>query len=171
MEVEGERLILRTFTRSEYHTFYRNYISDPIMDPKPYHYDYQKVDESYTYRMDRASWYPIAGIFLKDGTPIGEMQFKRVDQEKKQCELGMILANNTFKGQGYGTEATKLAIRYAFNVLKLKTIYLDTMGANIRAQKICKRLGFEFISKEERYYDMEGRLEDKLNYIIRNPAL
>lgn len=171
MHIRGERIDLRKFTRQEYHEFYKHYIADPIMDPEPYVYDYEKVDAGYTYRMDRMSWYPIAGIFLKDGTPIGEMQFKRIDREKGQCELGIILVSNEIKGKGYGTEATQMAIDYAFSNLQLKYVYLDTMGRNIRAQKICRKLGFEFLNKEEQHYDMKSYWDDKLNYVIKNPAL
>ncbi|WP_346868908.1 GNAT family protein [Clostridium sp. UBA5119] len=91
--------------------------------------------------------------------------------KKGKCELGLALANNNYKGLGYGTEAVKLAIDYVFNILKLKCIYADTMGSNKRMQSIFNKFGFKFINKEEHFYDMHDRWEDKLNYILRNPEV
>lgn len=69
---------------------------------------------------------------MDDGNPIGELSFKRINREKNQCEFGIVLANDNYKGLGYGTEAIKLAIDYVFNTLKLKYIYADTMGSNFK---------------------------------------
>lgn len=91
--------------------------------------------------------------------------------KKGKFELGLALANNDYKGLGYGTEAVKLAIDYVFNTLKLKCIYADTMCSNKRMKSIFDKFGFEFINREEHFYDMHDRWEDKLNYILRNPEV
>jgi len=43
------------------------------------------------------------------------------------------------------------------------------MGSNKRMKSIFDKFGFEFINREEHFYDMHDRWEDKLNYILRNP--
>ena len=50
-------------------------------------------------------------------------------------------------------------------------IYADTMGLNVRMQKIFKKLEFKFLDRVERCYDMDGRWEDKLNYVLVSPSL
>ncbi|MBU3210530.1 GNAT family N-acetyltransferase [Clostridium algidicarnis] len=80
----------------------------------------------------------------------------------------MDLVNEDYKGLGYGTESVELAIGYAFNILKLKYIYADTMDSNLKMQRIFERFGFDFLNREEHCYDMHDRWEDKLNYILRN---
>jgi RimJ/RimL family protein N-acetyltransferase len=101
--------------------------------------------------------------------PIGELSFKRINYEKSQCEFGIAIVNDNYKGFGYGTEAIKLAIYYVFSTLGLKFIYLDTMGSNMKMQRILEKCGFEFISKEEHRYDMYDKWEDKLNFMLKNP--
>lgn len=169
INIKGNRICLRTFTREEYHQFWQSYIPDPIMDPNPYIYNKEKVDIGYDSITKKESWYPRVGIFLSDETLIGELSFKRIDHGKSQCELGIALVNDKYKGLGYGTEAVEMAIDYVFNTLKLKYIYADTMGSNFRMQRILNRFGFEFINREEHCYDMHDRWEDKLNYMLRNP--
>ncbi|MHC1746954.1 MAG: GNAT family N-acetyltransferase [Cellulosilyticaceae bacterium] len=171
IEIMGVTCNLRTFTREEYHDYWGKYVPDPIMDPEEYVYARERVDKAFDMNKAREEWYPKVGIFLKDGTVIGDLSFKRIDREKSRCEIGLALANDTYKGLGCGTEAMQLAISYAQNTLKLNYIYADTMGSNIRMQKIFKKLGFQFLERVERCYDMDGRWEDKINYVLVSPSL
>ena len=68
----------------------------------------------------------------------------------------------------YVPDLIELAINYVFNTLKLKKIYADTMGSNLKMQRIFDKFGFEFINREEHFYDMHDRWEDKLNYGLIN---
>ncbi len=166
--IQGDNICLRTFTREEYHQYWKSYVADSVMDPDPYIYDKKRGDKGYYSIIEKESWYPTVGIFLLDEMPIGQMSFKRINHEKSQCELGIVLVNEDYKGLGYGTESVELAIGYAFNTLKLKYIYADTMGTNFKMQRILERFGFDFLNREEHCYDMHDRWEDKLSYILRN---
>jgi len=42
------------------------------------------------------------------------------------------------------------------------------MGSNLKIQRIFNNFGFKFINKEEQFYNMNDRWEDKLNYILTN---
>lgn len=169
INIQGKRLYLKTFTREEYHNLYKIYVADPVMDPDKYTYDKEKVDKSFDVISQKENFYPRVGIFLSNGQIIGEISFKRIDREESRCELGIILANGSYKRQGYGTEAVELAIVYAFESLRLRFLYADTMGSNIAMQKIFDKLGFKHIGTEERRYDMHDRWEDKLIYVLENP--
>ncbi|MCB2290899.1 GNAT family N-acetyltransferase [Clostridium sp. CS001] len=168
ISIEGTRINLRTFTREEYHKYWKSYVADSVMDPTAYVYDEKRVDKNYDSITEKESWYPRVGIFLPSEFPIGELSFKRINHEKSQCELGIVLANDNYKGLGYGTEAVELAVDYIFNSLNLNYIYADTMGSNLKMQGILKRLGFKLVSKENQYYNMQDRWEDKLNFIHVN---
>jgi len=166
LEVIGDKIDLRSFTRESWHQFWMNYVSDPVMDPDEYIYDSNQVDTKFNKSVERESWYPDIGIFLKSGEPIGNMNLKRIDYQQSKCELGIILVNDGVKEKGYGSEAVSLLINYAFNNLGLNKIYADTMGSNIKMQKIFNKFGFRFIDRPEHCYNMNGRWEDKLNYVL-----
>ncbi len=164
----GDRVTLKSFTRESYHQFQKNYISDPIMDPNPHIYDYDKTEAAYARLKERESWYPRVAIMLNaQEQVIGEVSFKRIDFEVSRCELGIVMLNNDYKNQGLGSEAFSLAITYAINKLKLSSIYADTMGTNIKMQRILEKNGFELMSTDEQYYNMGDRVEDRLNYVYR----
>lgn len=166
--MKEDKLSLRIFNRDEYHKFWQDYIADHVCDSNDYVYDKEKVDKQYESITKKQSWYLSLGILLDDSIPIGTLSLKRIDHEKSQCELGIMLSNNNYKGLGYGSQAVKLAIDYAFNTLNLKYIYADTMGSNLKMQRILDKFGFTLISKEEHFYDMKDRWEDKLNYVLIN---
>lgn len=166
IHIASDRVVLRTMTRDEHHAFCRKYVADPLMDPDPYAYDAAQADARYDLMLSRADWYPEVGIFIGTGDIIGKISFKRVDREKSRCEIGIVLANDGYKGQGYGTEAFALAVRYAFEVLSLRHIFADTMGSNLRMQRILDGLGFRCYLRVEACYDMRDRLEDRLDYVL-----
>lgn len=171
IEIRGKRVILRTMTREEYHSLFQKYVADPLMNPDPYVYDAEKVDASYDIRCRNADWYASAGIFINGGKVIGDMLFKRIDYDKGRCELGIMLANDLYKGMGYGSEAFALAVDYAFGRLGLTSLYADTMGSNIRMQRILERLGFRCYSRLQSCYDMKDRWEDRLDYVLEKPVI
>lgn len=168
VNIQGDKISLRTFTKEEYHKYWQSYVADPIMDPNLYVYDEKRVDENYNAIIVKESWYLTLGIFLEEETPIGALSLKRINHEKNQCELGIVLATDNYKGLGYGSQAVNLALDYAFNTLKLKYIYADTMGSNTKMQRVFDKFGFQLVSREEEFYDMKDRWEDKLNYVLTN---
>lgn len=167
MHIQGDGMTLRTMTRAEFHAGRQRYVSDPVMDANPYHYDANTVDDAYEKLLAQAETYPVVGIFLIDGTHIGELAFKRINRETNRCELGIMLYDDAFKGQGLGGKAFSLAVDHAFSALGLQAVYADTMGGNLRMQRILARLGFRCYLRLEACYDMGGRMEDRLDYVLR----
>ncbi len=51
---------------------------------------------------------------MLDGKPIGELQLKQIDLEKAECTLSIHMQNDAVKDKGYGTQAERLAVKYAF---------------------------------------------------------
>lgn len=165
--IQGDRITLRTMTREELHAGKKLYVADPIMDPNPYVYDAEKVDALYERHQQEQDFYLRLGIFQPDGQIIGELSIKRIDREKSRCELGIMLYQDRFKEKGLGSEAFALARDYAFDALHLDNIYADTMGSNVRMQRILSKLGFRCFLRLEDCYDMHDRWEDRLDYVIR----
>lgn len=87
-------------------------------------------------------------IKLKENNKaIGSVYFRDIDYEKKEAEYGIFIGEDDERGKGYGTEAAKLAIQYAFTNLKLKSIFLRVFADNESAIKSYESVGF----KKEKY--------------------
>jgi RimJ/RimL family protein N-acetyltransferase len=63
-------------------------------------------------------------------------------------EIGWRLAH-PFWGQGYATEAAKVALRYGFDTLGLKEIVSFTSMGNLRSRRVMERIGMQRDPRED----------------------
>ena len=149
----GEKIDLKICTKELWHEFSRNYIPDPMMDNTPYIYDFEREEKSYNSRMGDSSRFYFA--IVRDNKAIGRIYLKHMDREKTECGFGIALVNDSVKGQGFGSEAIKLLIDYAVNVLGFKTIKADSVLRNIRSQHVLEKSGFAYTHEDLvfKYYE------------------
>ena len=124
--------------------YYKEFEMDPDLfaDMDKFHsyvYSIEKCDEIVE-RYNRLG--RIFMAIMLDGRPIGEVILKNIDYERKSCVLGIHLQNDSVKNKGYGTQAEILTIQYAFNSLKLETVFADAIHKNHRSQHVLKKAGF-----------------------------
>ena len=77
-----------------------------------------------------------------DGKHIGNCMYYDIDEKKSQAELGVLIGDSDYQGQGYGTDAVKTLVQYIFDNTSLQRIYLKTLVWNIRAYKCFHKCGF-----------------------------
>ena len=106
------------------------------------------------------------GIFLADGTVIGDVALQGMDWRNRNCSLGLGIAKLENRGKGYGKEAVSLLLDYAFGNLGLERVSASTLAANIGAQKSLEGLGFVLEGRAHRSDWVAGEWVDKLNYAI-----
>ena len=150
---------LRPMTRELCHELYKSWENDDAiyMDMsmfKEYVYNEESVDHYFESKQGTSR--RIFAIMLEN-RPIGEIQLKQIDMDKRECTLSIHMQNDSFKGKGYGTEAEKLAIKYAFDELGMVAVNADTVVKNTRSQHILEKIGFQFLKEEGdfRYYRLE----------------
>lgn len=111
----------------------------------------QSVDvlkEAYTQMLDGAlahpdewEWYAIRMIELKDGTHIGELCFKGID-ETGSTEIGYGIAEN-YQGHGYATEAVNAVTDWALKQIALNCVTAEVDKDNIASVRVLEKAGFE----------------------------
>lgn len=159
------RIELRTFTEEEYHAFFRRYQPDPMMDPSPFRYNREQISRSYAYNHGGyRENYVHLGIFLDD-EPVGSFQLKRMDPEKKQCEFGIILRDDSVKNKGIGTEAIRAGLQIARDRYGMETVIGDTMGRNPRMIHVFEKMDFVLIETVPGAFELpDGSREDRYVY-------
>lgn len=92
---------------------------------------------------------------------IGTVGFYELEWANQTAWLGIGIGDRAYWGQGYGTEALRLAVDYAFRELHLYRITLTVIDYNVRAIALYERAGFkregvfrEFGWRDGRHYDM-----------------
>ena len=133
--------------------------------PDPAVYEYPEEMQPYTFRQEdaearydqRLAKEKCLLAVLLDGAVIGDIEFKRFDPEHSSCTFGIHMKNDAFKNRGYGTEAERLALRYAFETLQVETVLADALRTNARSRHVLEKVGFRQIGQDERYAYYECR--------------
>ncbi len=74
---------------------------------------------------------------------IGFVVFKNIQPVHRSAELGVRIGSDADRGKGYGREAVKLALKYAWDHLNLNRVQLSVFANNNRAIRAYKAAGFE----------------------------
>ena len=74
--------------------------------------------------------------------PIGYVCLKGMNESNSSIELGIAIMEKEYHSHGYGTEALKLAINYAFKKLGLYRVGLTVFPSNKRAIRAYEKAGF-----------------------------
>ena len=156
---------IESMTREQMHEMYREFTMDASIfedmelfeQVKNYVYNPEKVDMLYDMRMAEEGSHLFA-VMLGDKV-IGEVGLRHYSDETKECELSVHMMNDTVTGKGYGTQAEKLAVDYAFDVLGAESIFAESLVKNERSQHIMEKLGFRYTGEEEGF--RQYRLEKK----------
>jgi RimJ/RimL family protein N-acetyltransferase len=78
---------------------------------------------------------------------IGVIRLMRISHIHRNAVLGMFIGDSNHRNKGIGTEATKLILDFAFNVINLRNIMIETFSFNERAINLCKKIGFKEIGR------------------------
>lgn len=101
---------------------------------------------------ERATWRPIGTAYLS-----------HIDHRNRCAEFGISLGERACHGKGYGTEATRLVLVYAFTVLGLNNVELTCRADNPAGLRAYEKAGFKEIGRRRACRWMDGRLWDNVH--------
>jgi RimJ/RimL family protein N-acetyltransferase len=81
-------------------------------------------------------------IVDKNNNILGEVVLNEIDEDSHSSNFRICLFKSSLCGSGHGTQAIKLIIKFAFEVLHLHRVELEVYSYNIRAQKSYFKVGF-----------------------------
>lgn len=168
-KIEGDRVYLKTLDIENASQEYCDWLNDKevnkyletrqstINDLKQY------INKQLT---DPNSFF--VGIFdKKSNRHIGNIKLEPIDWRRKKAVYGILIGNKKYWGKGFGAEATRLIIEYAFEKLELKSIELGVIPQNKNAVKLYKKLKFRVKKIEKKVINHDGILYDKVTMIIK----
>jgi RimJ/RimL family protein N-acetyltransferase len=98
--------------------------------------------------------------------PIGTTGLRDVDFQQRTAEFTIGIGEHAFRGRGLGSEATRLMLDYAFNVLGLHNVMLRVMAFNSTAIHVYQKVGFREIGRRREAHWMGGRFWDMIYMAI-----
>ena len=157
-----QQIQLKKMTWELCRELYKHWSNDPSIYAdmsvfKPYTYNEAQVDRYFESKNEPSR---IVFAIMLDGSPIGELQLKRIDREKAECTLSIHMQNDTVKGKGYGTQAERLAVKFAFEEMGMVAVNADTIMKNLRSQHVLEKVGFRLIGDDGmfKYYRIERKV-------------
>ena len=106
------------------------------------------------------------GIFLTNNNLIGRVNLSNVVRGAwESCTMGYFLDENC-NGQGFTTEAVRLAIGFAFGPAELHRIQAAVMPRNVGSIRVLEKVGFQYDGFSEFYLKINGVWEDHNLYSI-----
>ena len=79
--------------------------------------------------------------------PVGNTELHAVDYRHGSAGFGLLIGEPDARGRGYGTEATRLVLDYAFTALGLHNVLLEVYEYNLAAQRVYTKAGFREIGR------------------------
>jgi RimJ/RimL family protein N-acetyltransferase len=160
----GERVRLRSAERDDISLFARWF-----NDPEVRHYlamylpmSIAQEERWFQARLEAENEYffVIEASVEEEWVSIGTLGLHHVDWKNGVGDFGISLGEKKYWGLGYGTDATRTMLQFAFRELNLHRVQLDVYDYNTRAQRCYEKAGFrrEGIRREAFYH--EGAYRD-----------
>lgn len=108
---------------------------------------------------------PVGFLCLGYGGGGGGESALQPTAQNRTAPLGIAIAS-AYQGKGYGTEAIRWALDWAFRFANLHSVGLDVVEYNDRARRVYKKVGFVYEGRSREVVFCGGKYWDLIHYSI-----
>ena len=102
-----------------------------------------------------------AGFAIEvEGKLIGSCGLHNFQETSRNCEIGIGIGDKECWGKGYGRDAVRLLLDYAFRYRNMHRVFLNTMNSNERALRCYRACGFKEEGRLREHNWSNGRYHD-----------
>jgi diamine N-acetyltransferase len=145
--IKGEKIFLRAIEPADVETLY-NWENDtaiwrvsnnltPFSKQLLNEYVLSATNDIYTHKQLRLM------ICKNDNLPIGVIDLFDFDAMHLRAGIGILIADDAQRGNGYASDALATLIMYCFSTLLLKQVYCNVADDNQASLNLFKKLNFE----------------------------
>lgn len=102
----------------------------------------EELERWYASRAEHHDRLDLAIVERATGECAGEAVLNNLDARNYSCSLRIALFGRRFFGRGLGTEATRMILGHAFDVLGVHRVELEVYAFNPRARHVYEKIGF-----------------------------
>jgi RimJ/RimL family protein N-acetyltransferase len=153
--LKGERVTIRPLTRQDLRTMSKW----PSFDDPLYRlFDWPKrselSDDLWFHQLMRDKSRVYYAVDNEADMLIGRLSLRDI-KKRASARLGIGFGPQ-YVGQGYGTEALGLFLRYYFQEMRFERMVLDVAAVNVRAVRCYERCGFKHVDEHYQYAGGDG---------------
>jgi len=97
---------------------------------------------------------------IEDRMLLGTTGLFNINWVDKSAVCGIDVAGRGNWGKGYGSEAMRLLLDFAFKSLNLHRVELNVMDFNERAQRCYRKVGFKEVGRKRQARFIDGKYHD-----------
>lgn len=164
MLFESSRVYLRKMTADDaeiYHQWRNDMDVMRTTNPAMDRYTREETEQFVKHAILGSSQSKSYMIIAKEtGTPIGVTALIGIDLKNRNGECIIDIGEKPYWGLGYGTEALKLLLDYAFLEMNMHRVALRVFAFNERAIRLYEKLGFKQEGVSRQCMFREGKWHD-----------
>lgn len=165
LNVEGDLVALGPLRR-DLLPLYQRWINDlgtmRTLDLPPHPMTMEKEQDWYDQQSKTEVDVPFTIYERETLRPIGNTGLHDVDHRNRTATFGILIGEPECRGKGYGTEATRLMLDYAFSALGLHNVMLTVFEFNPAGIRAYERAEFKEIGRRRECRLMGGKLWDEI---------
>ena len=98
-------------------------------------------------------------------TAIGTIDLYDIAWRQERGGVGVLIANEAFRGKGHATEAVDLFLEFCTVKLGISNYFCSIQESNAKSVKLFERTGFTFVGRRKRWFKSDfNTWEDELMY-------
>ena len=120
----------------------------------------KKLRQWYATRAKHTDRLDLSIIDRATGRWAGEVVLNNLDRANRSCGFRILLGGDEFRDRGLGTEASRLTLAHAFEVVGVHRVELQVYAFNPRAKHVYDRLGFRYEGTRRQALRWDGQWID-----------
>ena len=95
---------------------------------------------------------------------VGAVDLYNIDFKHSFGTVGILIAEEKFRKQGYALESLSILARYAKKQLLLTNLTCGIQSGNFASQRLFEKAGFRHVGARKNWFFVEGKMEDEYIY-------
>ncbi|MBN2238897.1 MAG: GNAT family N-acetyltransferase [Dehalococcoidales bacterium] len=168
--LQGERVVLRPVRRSDVETALKWFNDPDILQYLNMYLPMTEMQEEkfieYLGSARDKVMFMVETVDDEDPKAIGSVELENINHKDGNAMFAIAIGEKEYWGQGHGTEAAGLIIRYGFEQLNLHRIYSVVFSFNERSLRLHRKLDFIEEAREREAEFKNGQYHDRVVFGI-----
>ena len=163
--LKGEKVVLRAMRKDDLERYaeFQNDVETRLLggDEVPAPVEFARVEREFAESTSGVR--PDVVQFAIDAQGrgfIGQCLLHHFDLAARNCELGITIGDRDYWGRGYGRDAVRLLLKYAFRLRNMERVWLTVSSTNQRAIRSYVACGFTEEGRLRRHIWLDGAYDD-----------
>jgi len=137
-------------------------VSQYLMPGTAVPFSVEDENEWFDHQRKEDGSFVFAILALPDNKLIGNCGLNRVDMKNRSGVFGIFIGDKNYWNKGFGTDATRSLLRFAFEELGLNRVELEVYDFNLRAMRAYEKAGFRRDGVRRQGLYRNGQFHDEI---------